>query len=124
MVSNLEKIKINADLPLLICDADEVLFQFMKRFESFLQSNNLFFSYESFKLNGNIRKIKDNKAIEAKQIPILINNFFKEHTLNLELISGCKKNLTELKKFLNIVILTNMPNQYVQNRVKALEKSA
>ena len=49
MLTNIEKVNIDPDLPLLICDADEVIFQFMEAFELYLASNNLFFSYKSFK---------------------------------------------------------------------------
>ena len=49
---------IDKDLPLLICDADEVIFNFMDSFDEFLNVNNMYFSYETFKLNGNILQKK------------------------------------------------------------------
>ena len=123
MLTNTRNIKINPNLPLLICDADEVIFEFMNTFENFLRSNNLYFSYESFKLNGNIKEIKNNKALENNKISLLIDNFFKKHTYTQKLIKDSKITLEELSKQIGIVILTNMPNKYVINRVKALENN-
>ena len=51
-------INIDKNLPLLICDADEVIFNFMDSFDEFLNVNNMYFSYETFKLNGNILQKK------------------------------------------------------------------
>ena len=53
-----KSLKIDNNLPLLICDADEVIFEFMENFDNYLQLNDMYFSYESFKLNGNIFKKK------------------------------------------------------------------
>ena len=120
MPSNIEKVNINPNLPLLICDADEVIFQFMEAFELYLASNNLFFSYKSFKLNGNIISLKNNKAVKSEIIPTLITEFFKKYTIKLKLIDNCKENLNELSKYLNIIVLTNMPQKYVHYRVESL----
>ena len=96
MLTNTRNIKINPNLPLLICDADEVIFEFMNTFENFLRLNNLYFSYESFKLNGNIKEIKNNKALESKKISLFIDNFFKKHTYTQKLIKDSKITLEEL----------------------------
>ena len=49
-------IHIDKNLPLLICDADEVIFNFMDSFDEYLNKNGMYFSYTTFKLNGNILK--------------------------------------------------------------------
>ena len=92
----------------------------MESFEHYLTSNSLFFSYKSFKLNGNIINLKNNKPLESEIIPTLITDFFKKYTIKLKLIDNCKKNLKELNKFLNIIILTNMPQEYAHYRVESL----
>ena len=123
MLTDIKNIKINSNLPLLICDADEVIFQFMNGFENFLNKKDLYFAYESFMLLGNIKKIKDDSILQKKEIPTLINNFFREYAISLKLIDGSKKILKELSKLINIVILTNMPTEYVHKRVQALENN-
>ena len=88
MHNNYKNLKINKNLPLLICDADEVLFEFMKSFEIYLNENNMNFTYESFKLNGNIIKIDTKEIISKDLIPSIISNFFKNYTSKMPLIIG------------------------------------
>ena len=95
----------------------------MNGFENFLNKKDLYFAYESFMLFGNIKKIKDDSILQKKEIPTLINNFFREYAISLKLIDGSKKILKELSKLINIVILTNMPTEYVHKRVQALENN-
>jgi len=63
-------LNINPNLPLLISDADEVIFEFMESFEEYLLSNNMYFSYKSFKLNGNIYKQKTLYLIFFNNMPL------------------------------------------------------
>ena len=51
---DIKKLVINNNKPLIVCDADEVIFDFMSTFEIFLKSNNLYFNWKSYALNGNI----------------------------------------------------------------------
>ena len=46
-----------------------------------------------------------------------------ENQLTQKLIKDCKITLEELSKHTSIIILTNMPNEYVINRIKALENN-
>ena len=70
-------IHIDKNLPLLICDADEVIFNFMDSFDEYLNKNGMYFSYTTFKLNGNILKRTNNKAVNSTEIPNIISNFLK-----------------------------------------------
>tara|TARA_B100000686_G_C16805932_1_gene990412 strand:- start:14885 stop:15517 length:633 start_codon:yes stop_codon:yes gene_type:complete len=121
--TNLKNIQIDNSLPIIICDADEVIFEFMKSFDKYLNNNNMHFSYNSFKLNGNISYLKDNKVVEADKIQNIILDFFKNCTLNMPLIKDSKKTLKELKKYTNIVILSNIPKTYASYRVKCLKNN-
>jgi len=116
-------IKINKDLPLLICDADEVIFNFMDSFDKFLNSKDMYFSYNTFKLNGNIINKSNNQAISNNKIPTLISNFFKNNTLDMPLIKNAKEVLSELSKKLNVIILSNIPQSSAVDRIKCLKKN-
>ena len=122
MQIDLKNLKIDNSLPLIICDADEVIFEFMKSFDKYLNKNDMFFSYNSFRLNGNIIYLKENKIVEADKIQNIILDFFKNCTLNMPLIKESKETLKELKKYTNIVILSNIPEKYAPNRLKCLKK--
>ena len=114
-------ININKDLPLLICDADEVIFHFMDTFDYYLEKNDMYFSYETFKLNGNIKKKNTDHTLNSDEITKLISNFFKQHTLEMPLIKNAKEVLRELSKIVNIVILSNIPKSSSDDRIKCLK---
>ena len=116
-------LNINDNLPLLISDADEVIFEFMESFEEYLLLNNMYFSYKSFKLNGNIYNKKNNTPINSNNIPIIISNFFQEYAIKMPLIKGAKSALEELSKVMNIIILSNIPKDYAANRIQCLKNN-
>ena len=111
----------NISKPLIVCDADEVIFDFMSSFEKYLQSNNLYFSWNSYALNGNILN-SDNKAVNTNEVHNIINNFFKSKTANMKLVKGVKSNLHKLAQSFNILILSNIPFEFYKERKKALKK--
>jgi hypothetical protein len=118
-----KSLKIDNNLPLLICDADEVIFEFMENFDNYLQLNDMYFSYESFKLNGNIFNKKNNIAINNIYIPSIISKFFEEYALKMPLIKGAKSALKKLSKVMNIIILSNIPKTYAANRIQCLNNN-
>jgi hypothetical protein len=114
-------LNINPNLPLLISDADEVIFEFMESFEEYLLSNDMYFSYKSFKLNGNIYKKKTNNPLDSASIPIIISDFFQEYAIKMPLIKGAKSALEKLSKIMNIVILSNIPQKYAADRIQCFK---
>ena len=118
-----KSLKIDNNLPLLICDADEVIFEFMENFDNYLQLNDMYFSYESFKLNGNIFNKKNNIVINNIYIPSIISKFFEEYALKMPLIKGAKSALKKLSKVMNIIILSNIPKTYAANRIQCLNSN-
>ena len=85
----LDTLNINKNKPIVICDADEVIFNFMESFEQYLLSENLYFNWSSYALEGNILNDKK-EAIDKSQINLIINNFFKNRTVSLKLVKGAK----------------------------------
>jgi hypothetical protein len=116
-------LNINPNLPLLISDADEVIFDFMESFEEYLLSNSMYFSYKSFKLNGNIYNQETNKPIDSANIPIIISNFFQEYAIKMPLIKEAKSALEKLSKVMNVIILSNIPKNYAADRIQCLKEN-
>ena len=114
---------IDKDLPLLICDADEVIFNFMDSFDEFLNVNNMYFSYETFKLNGNILQKKNNIPISSNEVPKIIANFFEHYTMKMPFIKNAKEVLKELSYRINIIILSNIPKASSLNRINYLKQN-
>ena len=70
----LNSIEILRDKPTLICDADEVIFDFMNELLTFLKKNKLSFNWASYALTGNIIK-KDKKPLDEKAVKELLSLF-------------------------------------------------
>ena len=119
---SLNSLKKIDNRPTLICDADQVIFDFMNDFLIFLKSNNLSFNWDTYALTGNI--VRENKhALSEEEIKELINFFFKKHTINMKLVNGAKKSLDKISKKFNIIILSNIPFEYYGLRKTALSKN-
>ena len=109
-------------MPTLICDADEVIFDFMNEFLIFMKQNDLKFNWKSYALTGNI--IKKNKIpLNEYEVKALINKFFKNCTLTMNTVNGVVNAFKKISKYYNIVILSNIPFEFYNLRKKALIKN-
>ena len=108
-ISNqIETLKLNPNRPLIISDADEVLLQFMRQFEIYLDRNDMWIDLSSFRLQGNIKYKGSDEAVDMTNRNI-IDDFFAAETLNFSPVEGAAEALTALSKEAQIIILTNLP---------------
>ncbi|MBL4667324.1 MAG: hypothetical protein JKY04_08100 [Sneathiella sp.] len=123
VIPQLNAIKIQPDRPLIITDADEVLFGFMQGMELFLEEQDLFFDWASFALHGNIRQKSDKSPVEAEKIPALLEQFFTEYVHRLPVVEGAAEHLEKLSEKAQIVVLSNVPPKFAAKRRESLQKS-
>ena len=108
-ISNqIETLELDPDRPLVISDADEVLLQFMRQFEIYLDRNDMWIDLISFRLQGNIKYKGSDEAVDMKNRNI-IDDFFAAETLNFSPVEGAAEALNALSKEAQIIILTNLP---------------
>ena len=108
-ISNqIETLELDPDRPLVISDADEVLLQFMRQFEIYLDRNDMWIDLSSFRLQGNIKYKGSDDAVDMTNRNI-IDDFFAAETLNFSPVEGAAEALTALSKEAQIIILTNLP---------------
>ena len=108
-ISNqIETLELDPDRPLVISDADEVLLQFMRQFEIYLDRNDMRIDLSSFRLQGNIKYKGSDEAVDMTNRNI-INDFFAAETLNFSPVEGAAEALNALSKEAQIIILTNLP---------------
>jgi hypothetical protein len=119
-LAQLDDISLSAELPLLITDADEVLFAFMAAFEAFLQDTGHFFDWSSFALTGNIRRQSDSSAVDGADVGNLLATFFVECTGSMAPVEGAAEALSALSERLQIIVLSNLPLEQRPVRQKAL----
>jgi hypothetical protein len=109
------------DRPLLICDADEVLVQFTSTFEIYLAEQGYGFNFDSFALNGNIRRLDTGEAASPKQVSHFVDDFFADRVEACPAVAGAADALKELSKLADVMVLTNIPAAQQSRRAKALE---
>ncbi len=112
----LEKLIIDRDRPLIITDADEVLFNFMIGLEDFLTSLDLYFDWSSFALNGNIRRNTDREPIDQMEVGKLLSDFFDQRCAYLPAVEGAAEGLAMLSDHAQIIVLSNVPPKYAHKR--------
>lgn len=108
--------------PLVIVDADEVLFYFMRGLERFLEGRDLYFDWASYALHGNIRQRRDNAPVAAEILHPLLQRFFAEATEDLEPVEGAAQALAELSQTAQVVVLSNVPMPARSARIRALAR--
>ncbi|MEH6402741.1 MAG: hypothetical protein V7750_05165 [Sneathiella sp.] len=123
VLPQLAALSIQTDRPLIITDADEVLFHFMEGLEVFLEQQDMYFDWSSFALHGNIRHKGDKEPVDGKQIPILLNLFFEEHCHTLPAAPGAAEHLELLSKDAQIIVLSNVPPKFAHLRREGLQKN-
>lgn len=116
VLPQLAELKIDRTRPLIITDADEVLFNFMIGLEDFLASRDLFFDWTSFALTGNIRRLSDMVPIEGAEVGALLSDFFEDRCALLPAVDGAAASLKKLSEHAQIVVLSNVPPKFAVHR--------
>lgn len=122
VAEQLAALPLRTGRPLLIVDADEVLFYFMRGLETFLASRELYFDWASYALHGNIRQRKDDSPVDAETLHPLLQRFFAEATELMEPVDGAAEALAKLSGSTQIVILSNVPMASRAARARALAR--
>jgi hypothetical protein len=108
--------------PLIITDADEVLFAFMAAFEAFLEETGHFFDWSSFRLDGNIRRRSDSQPVERQQVLRILADFFAARTATIPPVAGAADALAALSRRAQVVVLSNIPIDHRPTRRAALAR--
>ena len=116
----LDMIDIQPDSPLLISDADEVLFAFMVAFEHYMERRGAYFDWVSYRLNGNIRRKSDEMPLSAPEVRDLLAAFFRDETRNISPVAGAASTLEFLSQRMQIIVLSNLPHDRHGDRRHAL----
>ena len=120
--AQLAELRLRADRPLLIADADEVLFQFMAAFEAFLEETGHSFDWSSFALTGNIRRCGESLPLEQAEVGRLLATFYDRHTGDMAPVAGAAEALAALSARLQIVVLSNIALSQRPARRQALSR--
>lgn len=105
------------DRPLLVCDVDDVVLEFVAPFERFLTAREMRLIPRSFRLHGNIVSLCDDVQATRDEVQALIGAFFDEQEgWQTPAASACEA-LASIAKVADVVFLTAMaPRHYAQRR--------
>ena len=112
----IDAIRVERGRPLIICDADEVIADFIGGFEPFLHGRGLYFNWASYRLNGNIRRRADGTPADADEIRALIAGFYDACIDTLAPVDGAVAALAALAHRAGVVVLSNQPPDQRERR--------
>ncbi len=122
VLQQLESLRFDPDRPLIISDADEVIFAFVRGLEDFLDEQDLYLDLKSFAITGNIRSKGDHEAIDAEQVRAIVAVFHQEKTQTMPLVPGAIEALNRLKREAQVMVLSNTPLAMRQARTDTLAR--
>lgn len=108
--------------PLLVCDVDEVVLHFLRGLEDYLQECGCWLDPASFALNGNVKDLTTGEPVSTDRLRQLLLGFFADRSDSLDPIDGAADALDEMSRDAEIVMLTNMPMDFYDNRVRNLHR--
>lgn len=101
-----------AERPLVVCDIDEVVLEFVAPFQDFLKANGHELRPRSFRLTGNIVSLDDGRETSAEDVGRLIEAFFSEQADWQTPVKAAAESLANLSGHADIVFLTAMPPRH------------
>lgn len=120
VVPQLAELSLDRGRPLVISDADEVLFLFMREFETYLDMRGMYFDWASYALSGNLRHRHDHAQVPFERVPEMIEDFFEHHTELFTPVPLAAESLAALSARAQVVVLTNIPTRQRARRAKCL----
>ncbi len=118
----IDEITLDPGRPIIVSDADEVLFQFVGGLERYLETQGLWLDLQSFALSGNIKYKDTNEVYPTEKMRDLLSSFFAVSTSFLEPVEGAALALERLSEHAQIVVLSNVPLSQKQAREETLAK--
>lgn len=107
--------------PLIICDVDEVVLEFIAPFQAYLASVEHRLHADSYRLTGNVRRIVDDVAATKEEIEAFQEAFFAGQDKWQTPANGASAALAGLKDDADIVFLTAMPPRHQMARRALLD---
>ncbi|QDL90340.1 hypothetical protein FDP22_00115 [Paroceanicella profunda] len=118
--SEIRDLRLDADRPLLIVDADEVLIHFAEHLTRWLAAQGWVLRLTEYRLDGAIRHAQTGQAPGAFQLRELLDGFIDSETRQQLAVTGAAEALAALSREMQVVVLTNVPARARADRVANL----
>jgi hypothetical protein len=108
--------------PLLVTDCDEVLLHMVSHFADWVaEAHGLSFNLSAPGFRDALRD-RDGQPVDADRVWPLLDGFFASEMHRQNLVPGAAEALAEIAAHADIVILTNIGDEYEAGRVEQLER--
>lgn len=104
--------------PLLITDADEVIFLFVEGFSNFLAERALQLDLSTYRLHGNVKNCDGISVADPEVTELLVE--FRRVTDLLTCVEGARELLARLSQRMDIVVLSNVTKAQAPARIRNL----
>lgn len=111
-----------SDRPLIVCDIDEVVLEFISPFQAFLVDNGHELRPISFRLNGNVFSLDDGAEALDDKVAMLLEAFFTSQDAWQTPVNSAADSLARLADEADIVFLTAMPPRHRAVRRRLLSR--
>lgn len=120
MTQGLDAVRLT-DRPLVVCDVDDVVLQFIVPFQSYLASLGHRLVPRSFRLHGNIVSQATDTALPDREVSDLIEAFFDAQETWQTPFSTTAAAIEAIARDADIVFLTAMPPRFADRRRRLLD---
>jgi hypothetical protein len=110
--------------PLIVCDVDEVVLEFIAPFQAWLGEQGLLLRTDTFRLHGNIVARDTLVACDNAAVGALIEAYFDCHDDWQRPVDGAADALSRLARDADIVLLTALPHRHRARRQALLARLA
>ncbi|PTW61474.1 hypothetical protein C8N35_102184 [Breoghania corrubedonensis] len=109
--------------PLIVCDVDEVVLQFIAPLERLMNDAGMEFIDHRYRLTGNIRHVETGDLASRDEVRALLHGFFEDHGRLQTPVPGAADALNQLSERAQVVMLTNMPARFLTTREEVLARN-
>jgi hypothetical protein len=110
------------DRPLVVCDVDEVVLEFLTPFTNYLRAKDHDLLPRSFRLHGNVVSARDGVAPDDAVVSAFLDDFFLNQDRWQVPAQGVADVLSSLSDHADIVFLTAMPPRHQAIRRALLDR--
>ncbi len=118
----IEALGLDAARPLILCDADEVIFAFVAALEDFLASRGHTLTLRSFALTGNITEDSSGRVLAHDEVRAQLEDFYRARAHDLPAVPRVKQAMARLAEAADVVVLTNLKPEHRPGRERALRR--
>lgn len=107
--------------PVLILDCDGVIMEFIGPFAIWAErQHGIRLTMTGPTFRNSLSRVDDGSPVDDARIPVLLHGFFEEGLYTQTPVAGVQAAIDGLAQAMDVLILTNLPDQYRRQRVESL----